>query len=448
MSIRWKPALTGLVVLAILGGVGFGVRQRLAAQHEGGGGGRRAAMNAPVPVVGGTVGRADVPYWLDGIGTVQPFNSVTIRTRVDGELTEVDFQEGQTVKAGEVLARVDSRPLQAQLAQAQAKKAQDEALLANAKLDLVRNLNLKEFAAKQAVDTQRALVAQYEAQVRADEAAIETVNVQLGYTTITAPITGRIGLRNVDKGNIVHASDQTGLATITQVQPIAVLFTLPEQTLGTVLQAQTAGPVAVKAMDRSGRADLGNGTLSVIDNQIDSSTGTVRMKATFANEKQTLWPGQFVNVRLLASVRKDGIIVPETVVQRGPQGTYAYVIKDDQTVEQRPITVARTEDGTSLIDAGLTPGEHVVVDGQYRLQPGSKVIVREAPAKAPAQAGAVPAAPDASPTAEAPPPADPAGVGRAVVKEGALTPRPGERLGERLGEGQGGERRRHRENRS
>ncbi len=389
MIMRWKPVATGLAVALGLAAVGVAVQQQLAQQlasNPGGGGG---GGGGPVPVVGGTVAREDMPIWLDGIGTVQAFNSVVVRVRVDGELQQVTFTEGQTVKAGDVLARIDARPLQAQLAQAEAKKAQDEAQLANARRDLERNLNLREYASKQQVDTQRTLVVQGEALVRSDEAAIETVKVQLDYTTITAPISGRIGLRGVDQGNIVRASDQNGLASITQVQPIAVLFTLPEQNLPAVLEAQAAGVVKVVALDRAGKAVLGEGTLSVIDNQIDSGTGTVRIKAVFSNDQQRLWPGQFVNVRLLASTRKDGAVVPSSVVQRGPQGVYAYVIKDDQTVEQRTIKVTHSEGDKALIDEGLKPGEKVVVDGQYRLQPGARVVVSEpdANASAPAPSG-------------------------------------------------------------
>ncbi|WP_431858125.1 efflux RND transporter periplasmic adaptor subunit [Azospirillum sp.] len=380
MIIRWKPAVAGLTVALVVAGVGYAVQDRLAQPQSGPAAAGRRAFGGPVPVVAGTVGREDVPIWLDGIGTVQAFNSVTVRVRVDGELQQVAFAEGQTVQAGDVLARIDPRPLQAQLAQAEAKKAQDEAQLANARRDLERNLNLREYASKQTVDTQRAQVAQFEALVRSDDAAIETVKVQLGYTTITAPIGGRIGIRGVDQGNIVRASDQNGLATITQVQPISVLFTLPEQALPQVLDAQAAGVVKVVALDRAGRAPLGEGTLAVVDNQIDTGTGTVRLKAVFPNEPQRLWPGQFVNVRLLAAVRKGGTVVPASVVQRGPQGTYAYVIKEDQTVEQRPVKVARSEDTRALVDEGLSPGERVVVDGQYRLQPGARVAASEAAA--------------------------------------------------------------------
>ncbi|MBP2228609.1 multidrug efflux system membrane fusion protein [Azospirillum agricola] len=411
MKIRWKPVVTGVVLVGLAGGVGYAVEQKLTAPARTAGvPGGPPGMPAPpgmapgggrspvVAVQAGTVAREDVPIWFDGIGTVQAFNSVTVRARVDGELQRLDLREGQMVKAGDVLAVIDSRPLQAQLAQAQAKKAQDEAQLANTRRDLERNMNLKEFASKQTVDTQRALVAQWEAQIRADEAAIEAVRVQLNYTTVTAPISGRIGLRNIDNGNVVRASDQNGIVTITQIQPIAVVFTLPEKQLPAILDAQARGEVPVQALDREGRAQLGAGALQVIDNLIDSGTGTIRLKATLPNEPQRLWPGQFVNVRLLSTVRRGATTVPATVVQRGPQGTFAYIVKDDQTVEQRPIKVGHIEENRAIVESGLTPGERVVVDGQYRLQPGSRVRIVD-PAAAQPMAGA----PSAAAPAGAPP---------------------------------------------
>ncbi|BAI76272.1 multidrug efflux transporter (plasmid) [Azospirillum sp. B510] len=411
MTIRWKPVVTGVVLAGLVGGVGYAVQQKLmppAAQpgQSPGPRGASGARNSVVAVQAGTVAREDVPIWFDGIGTVQAFNTVTVRARVDGELQRVSLQEGQLVKAGDLLATIDSRPLQAQLAQAVAKKAQDEAQLANARRDLERNMGLKEFASRQTVDTQRALVAQYEAQIRADEAAIEAVQVQLNYTTVTAPLSGRIGLRNVDQGNVVRASDQTGIVTITQIQPIAVLFTLPEKQLQAVLAAQAQGPVKVEALDREGRRLLDSGGLSVVDNLIDTGTGTIRLKAEMPNDPQKLWPGQFVNVRLLSTIRRGATTVPSTVVQRGPQGTYAYVIKDDLTVEQRPIKVARQEENKAIIDEGLTPGERVVVDGQYRLQPGSRIrIIEPVAAAEPADRSADKGTPETAPAGQ---PQDPA----------------------------------------
>jgi membrane fusion protein, multidrug efflux system len=406
---RWKPVITGMVLVGLVGGVGYAVRDKLLHPATPSGSGAPGARNSTIAVQAGTVAREDVPIWFDGIGTVQAFNSVTVRARVDGELQRLDLREGQLVKAGDVLAIIDSRPLQAQLAQAQAKKAQDEAQLANARRDLERNLSLREFAAKQTVDTQRAQVVQYEAQIRADDAAIEAVQVQLNYTTITAPISGRIGLRSLDQGNMVRSSDQSGLVTITQVQPIAVVFTLPEKLLPAIIDAQTRGEVPVQALDREGKTVLGAGALAVIDNLIDTGTGTIRLKATLPNDPQRLWPGGFVNVRLLSTIRRGATTVASTVVQRGPQGTFAYIIKDDQTVEQRPIKVARIEEGKAIIDDGLTPGERVVVDGQYRLQPGSKIRLVDPPPRgqAPGQPTSDAAPPPPPPTPPPPPPPPP-----------------------------------------
>lgn len=382
MAIRWQSVVAGLAALGIVGGIAVIVVDRINHPQAAAVGDKHSRGTGVVPVVAGLVSREDMPLWLDGIGTAQAYNSVVVRVRVDGELHRLAFREGQEVKAGEVLAQIDPRPYQASLAQAEAKKAQDEAQLANARRDLERNLGLHEYAARQQVDTQRALVTQMEAQVRADQAAVESAAVQLGYTTIAAPINGRIGLRTVDQGNMVHAADANGLATITQIQPIAVVFTLPEKYLPQILEAQRAGPVRVDALDRDGQAILGSGSLTVIDNQIDSSTATIRLKATLPNDPPSLWPGQFVNVRLLASIAKGGTVIPDQAVQRGPQGTYAYVIRDDQTVEQRLLVVTRLEGGKALINSGLTPGEHIVIDGQYRLQVGAKVRISEpAPAE-------------------------------------------------------------------
>jgi len=334
-----------------------------------------SAYDTPVPVVADAARSQDVPIYLAGIGTVQAFNTVTIRTRVDGQVDKIAFTEGQDVKAGDLLAQIDPRPLQAQLEQAQAQKASHEAQLADAKLDLQRfsNLEKRGAATGQSVDTQRALVAQLEANIQADQAAIDAATVQLGYTTIAAPISGRTGVRLVDQGNIVHATDQTGLVVLTQIEPISLVFSLPEDALPDVAHAMSKDSLKVLAFSRDDKTQLGNGTLALIDNQIDQTTGTIRLKATFPNKDHALWPGQFVNARLYLSVRHDGITVPAAVVQRGPQGTYAYVIGPDSTVEMRPIAVAQLRDGVALIDAGLRAGERVVVDGQYKLRPGARV---------------------------------------------------------------------------
>jgi multidrug efflux system membrane fusion protein len=369
-------ALGAIVMLVLTGAAGLAwhmMRDPRAAAAT-------TASDPAVPVVAGDVLSLDVPIYLTGIGTVQAFNTVTIRTRIDGQLDKVAFTEGQDVKAGDLLAQIDPRPLQAQLEQAAAQKASHEAQLADAKLDLERfsNLEKRGAATGQSVDTQRALVAQLEANIQADQAAIDNAKVQLGYTTITAPISGRTGMRLVDQGNIVHATDQTGLVVLTQIEPISLVFTLPEDALSDVTRAMAKSTLKVLAFSRDNKTELGDGTLALIDNQIDQTTGTIRLKATFPNKDHALWPGQFVNARLYLTVRHDGITVPAAVVQRGPQGTFAYVIKPDSTVELRPIAVAQLRDGVALIDTGLSAGERVVVDGQYKLRPGARVDAKPA----------------------------------------------------------------------
>jgi multidrug efflux system membrane fusion protein len=338
--------------------------------------GRSGAGGGPVPVVAGKAEQKDVPIYLDGLGTVQAFNTVTVHSRVDGELQQVAFSEGQDVKPGDLLAVVDPRPYQAALDQAVAKKAQDEAQLANAQVVLARNSDLlaKKVLDSQTYDTSKFQVDQFRATVQADEAAIDNARTQLDYTQIKSPIDGRTGIRLVDVGNVVHASDQTGIVLIAQLHPISVVFTLPEQDLELILnEGGASGGLHVSALDRGNTTPLGEGTLAVVDNQIDQATGTMKLKATFPNDDLKLWPGKFVNARLLLTTRKNAIVVPASVVQRGPQGTYAYVIKTDKTVEMRPIKVAQTEANFTLVDDGLKAGEQVVVDGQYKLQPGARV---------------------------------------------------------------------------
>lgn len=327
----------------------------------------------PVAVVAGVVTTQDVPIYLDGLGTVQAFNTVTIHSRVDGQLVRVAFAEGQDVIAGDLLAQIDPAPYQAALDQARAKKAQDEALLANARVDLQRYADLlkTDSTTQQTYDTQKALLAQLDATIQADQAAIDSARVNLDYTTIRSPIDGRVGIRLVDQGNIVHVNDANGLVVVTQLRPITVLFTLPEQALAKVQHPGADFPVL--AVGRGNTNVLAEGKLAVVDNQIDTTTGTIRLKATFPNPDLRLWPGQFVNVRLLLLTRTNGVVVPATAVQRGPEGAFAFVIGDDQTVTMRPLKVAQIEDGIALIDAGLRPGEPIVVDGQYKLQPGSHV---------------------------------------------------------------------------
>lgn len=332
-----------------------------------------------MPVVTGLAETKDVPIYLNGLGNVQGFNSVTIRSRIDGQLEKVAFTEGQEVKAGQLLAQIDPRPFQAALDQATARRKQNEALLANAKRDLVRDLALlaEKAGTAQKADTQQALVEQLEATLKSDDAAIEAASVQLGYATIISPISGRTGIRLVDAGNVVRAQDTNGLVVVTQMQPVSVVFTLPEQQLQIIRTESEKGTLQVLAVGRDNSTQLAEGTLSVIDNQIDSSTGTIRLKATFLNDDLKLWPGQFINVRLRVAVRTGATVVPAQVVQQGPSGTFAFIVTPEGTAELRPLQVARIEDGLALIDSGLKPGDRVVLDGQYRLQPGSKVRAGE-----------------------------------------------------------------------
>src|SRR5215813_1158120 len=333
---------------------------------------------AVIPVTTTLVQRQDVPVFLSGIGAVQAFNIVTVKTRVDGHLDRVAFVEGQEVHEGDVLAQIDPRPFQAQLAQAQAAKARNEAQLANARLDYQRSSSLaaRDFASKQTVDTQRALVAQLEAAVQGDQAAIDNASVQLGYTTILSPITGRTGMRLVDRGNIVRSTDATGLVVITQLQPISLVFSLPQDVLAEVTREMSGGRLKVLAYNRDLSIRLDEGVLTLIDNQVDAATGTIRLKATFDNKDNALWPGQFVHARLLLRTRQDVLTVPTQVVQRGPRGPFAFVVKADQSVEQRPIKASYSREGTSIIDEGLAVGDQVVLDGQYKLRAGTRVQAR------------------------------------------------------------------------
>ncbi|MEY2599692.1 MAG: hypothetical protein RLZZ142_1951, partial [Verrucomicrobiota bacterium] len=371
---RMRGADGGRVESGSVGGAARAKGDRGEAKEKGEGKGDRGGV---VPVVLGGVVQRDVPIFLSGIGTVQGYNTVTVRARVDGHLERVEFGEGEEVQAGQVLARLDARPFQAVLDQALAKKKQDEALLANASRDLEREQTLlaEKAGTAQRVDTQRALVEQLQATLLGDEAAIEAARVQLDYTTLRAPVAGRTGIRMVDQGNVVRASDATGVVVITQMQPIALVFTLSEQHLGAVQagRAQSGEPLLVQALGRDNTTLLATGTLSVVDNQIDSTTGTIRLKAVFANEERKLWPGQFVNVRLRVAIREGALVVPVQAVQRGPKGTYVFVVQGEDTVEMRMVGVGRMEDGWAVVEEGLQAGERVVVDGHYRLVPGAKV---------------------------------------------------------------------------
>jgi multidrug efflux system membrane fusion protein len=340
----------------------------------------RSARRPPaaIQVTSTTAQSQDVPIYRTGVGNVVAFASVTVHTRIDGELDRVGFVEGQDVKAGQLLAQLDPRPLQAQLAQAQAQEARDRAQLANARIDLTRYSELfkEDAATSQQLDTQKALVAQLEAAVQTDAAQVQYQRVQLGYTSITAPIAGRTGARLVDPGNIVHAADANGIVVINQVDPIGVTFTLPEDAVQEIMRAgrATRAPLEVLALAREGRQELARGQLVLLNNQVDTTTGTVQLKARFTNPGLALWPGQYVSVRLVLGHRPGAITVPQQAVQRGQEGPYVYVIDPQRKAQVRRVQVAQEQDGISVIDSGLAAGEHVVVSGQYKLKPGETVV--------------------------------------------------------------------------
>jgi multidrug efflux system membrane fusion protein len=332
-----------------------------------------SARSPAVPVTIAPVAKADFPVYLGGLGTVQGFNTVLVRTRVDGQIDKVAFKEGQLVKQGDLLVQIDPRPFQAALDQAKAKKAQDGANLANANLDLQRFTRLGEFATRQQTDTQRSTVAQLTAQITADDAAIFNAQTQVDYTTVKAPISGVAGLRQVDQGNIVNASTQTGIVTIAQIEPIAVIFTAPEDQLPYINEAQSVQPLKVIAITTDGKKPLADGSLSVVNNQVDTTSGTIRLKAVFDNKNHALWPGQSVSTRLLLRTLKDATVAPDDAIQHGTDGLYAYVVNQDNKAELRKIKVSQSVDGRSVVDSGLAPGEQVITQGQYKVQPGSIV---------------------------------------------------------------------------
>jgi len=369
-----RIASAGIATLAIVGAVGWALLDRHAGAAE-----KAVRARAPAPVVATTtlVAQRDVPIYEAGIGTVAATQSVTVRARIDGQLDRVEFTEGQDVRAGQLLARIDPRALQAQLAQTRAQLAKDTAQLGNARVDLQRYAALvqQDAATQQQVDTQKALVAQLEAAVQFDNAQINFAQVQLGYTEITAPIAGRLGARLVDVGNIVHAADPGGLVVINQIDPISAVFTLPEESFQRINRALQASrtPLTVQAYSRDGSELLGSGRLTLLNNQIDTATGTVQLKAAFDNPQHRLWPGEFVNLHLVLGERNQALTVPAAVVQRSQDGTYAYVVQPDHTVRTQPIKLARVQDGIAIVAEGLSAGERVVVDGQFKLKPGAMV---------------------------------------------------------------------------
>jgi membrane fusion protein, multidrug efflux system len=376
-----------VVAVAALGFFGW-------QQYRGGGPGVQAenAQKRPpaaaVPVTIASVEKADFPAYLFGLGSVQAFNTVVVRTRVDGHIDKIAFQEGQLVKEGDLLVQIDPRPYQAAFDQAVAKKAQDEANLANAKLDLHRYVSLGEFATKQQTDTQNSTVQQLIAQIAGDVAAIANAKTQLDYATIRAPLAGVTGFRLVDQGNIVNASTQTGIVTIAQIEPIAVIFTAPEDQLPEIKAALASHPPTVIALSTDGKRALSTGTLSLINNQVDVASGTIRLKAVFENKDHALWPGQSVSTRLLVKTLKDAVVIPDDAIQRSSDGLYSFVVDQDNKANLRKIKVSQSVDGRSVVDEGLTPGQRVITAGQYRVQPGSLVSTaiansEQAPAKVP-----------------------------------------------------------------
>jgi multidrug efflux system membrane fusion protein len=350
-----------------------------AAQPQGKAGkgrGGKGGDGGPIPVATGVAQVGEIPIYLSGLGTVVPMRTVIVRSRVDGELIRINFTEGQYVKEGEVLAQVDPRAFQVQLDQAEGQLIKDRALLANARIDLERYRTLfqQDSIAKQQVDTQAALVLQYEGTVRSDQAMVDNARLLLSYARITAPISGRLGLRQVDPGNIVHAADANGVVVITEVQPITVVFTLPQDNLpALMLRVKSNAKLAVEAWDRGFRAKLGSGELLTVDNVIDITTGTVKLKAKFANADLALFPNQFVNARMLLDTRKGVLTIPSAALQRGSQGSFVYVVKDDNTVSVRPVKLGPGDGERVAVESGLAAGERVVVDGMDRLREGARV---------------------------------------------------------------------------
>jgi multidrug efflux system membrane fusion protein len=354
--------------------------------HHGAQAADTRATPAAVPVDAATVERRDVPGYLEGLGTVQAFYTVKVTARVDGQLDTVAFTEGETLKKGQLLAQIDPRPFKAALDQALAQRAKDEAQLANAQRDMDRYLLLapQDLASKQTVDTQRATLSQAQAQLKGDDATIENARTQLSYTTITAPINGRTGIRLVDPGNIVHATDTAGIVVMTQLQPISVMFTLPEDEVPKMTEALSHGFPSVVALARDDGTVLDSGTVALLDNQIDQTTGTIRVKATFPNAHLRLWPGEFVSARVLVNMHKQALVIPAAALQRGPDGMFAYVVQSNSTVEVRPLKVTLLDENTVIVDGGLNAGERVVTSNLYRLEPGTTVRINAAaPARKP-----------------------------------------------------------------
>jgi multidrug efflux system membrane fusion protein len=372
-----KSRTTRWILLAlVVAGLGYYGWQHFHRENqETAANGAAKGARGAVRVTVATVEKADFPVYLTSLGTVQAFNTVLVRSRVDGQIDKIAFTEGQLVKQGDLLAEIDPRPYQAALDQAKAKKEQDEANLANINLDLQRYIKLGEFATRQQLDTQRSNVSQLTAQIAADVAAISNAQTQLDYTQISAPISGVVGLRQVDIGNIVNASQQTGIVSIAQIEPIAVIFTAPEDQLPDIKDAQGATPLKTIAITTDGKRPLAEGKLAVVNNQVDSTSGTIRLKAVFENKDHALWPGQSVSTRLLIRTLKDATVVPDGAVQHGTQGLYVFTVDQNSKAELRKVKVSQSIDGKSVIEEGVSPGERVITTGQFKVQPGTLVSV-------------------------------------------------------------------------
>jgi len=367
-----RTKLVLIVAALIAAGAAALSAQHLRAATETG---QPAVPPPAVPVIAGTVHQGDVPIYLRGVGTVIAYNNVIVRSQITGQIIKIAFNQGQTVHQGDLLAEIDPRPYQAQLDQAIANRDRDQAQLVNAQANLDRytSLQQKGYASTQLVETQNAQSAQLQAMVKSDEGVIEQAQTNLSYTKLTAPIDGVSGIRQVDIGNIIHPTDPNGLVDVTQIQPISLIFSLPQTDFVEIQQEMTRGPLAVLAYSQDDKTKLDEGKLDLIDNQIVQTTGTIRLRASFPNAKRMLWPGELIDARLLLETRHDGLTIPASAVQQGPNGSFVWVIGPDETVQTRPVTISQISEGQALVDSGLQANEKIVAEGQYRLVAGTRV---------------------------------------------------------------------------